>query len=228
MKTAVVTLSIACDHNNCWMEAGLPSKRRYAKNIGADFINITDRKYHISVAAEKYQIGEMLGEYERVFYLDADLTIDPSAPNIFDVVPVDHFGCYDEGRPALYAWLKEGWPDDPCEFYCNNGVFVCSREHQWLFDWRTLNRRLNTYEQTHMSRRIWEATKANPPRIRVHWLPQNWNFMPHLWVGNVDSPKNGWLLQEPPDPCYIHHYPCHNPEERTAAMTALNRRYSVA
>ncbi len=241
MKTAVVTLCVQTDPRNaCWMEAGLPSKRAYAKNIGAEFINITQPLLGGSVASEKYQVGDMLYDFDRILYLDADLAIDPKAPNIFDVVPADHFGIFDEStyqaddgtrqpRTALLAWLKEGWPDDPCEFYCNNGVFVCSREHRWLFDHRGLNRKISTYEQTCMSRKIWEALETQPypsvpPGIKVHWLAKSWNWMPRTWIG---GPKPGWVPEPEPDPCWVHHYPCHNPQERTAALEALNRRYGL-
>ena len=238
MKTAVVTLSISSPQNDEWIAAGLPSKREYARRIGADFVNITERRLGGSVASEKYQIGGMLGEYDRVAYLDADLVIDPSAPNIFDLVPPDHFGIFDEStylaadgtrqeRTALMSWLRDGWPGCLCPFYSNNGVFVCSREHQRLFDWRTLNKKLNTYEQTHMCYRIWEALQASPPRIKVHWLSQSWNWMPRTWVGNDVSPEKGWVPEPKPDPCYVFHYPCHNPAERMAAMESLNAKYGL-
>lgn len=224
MKTAVVTLSIHNVNNVKWMEAGLPSKREYARRIGAEFINITEARLGGSVAMEKYQVGDMLADYDRILYLDADLVIDPSAPSIFDAVPEDRFGCFDEGRPALYAWLKAGWPDDPCEFYVNNGVFVCGRVHRWLFDYKTLNRRVPTYEQTNMSRRIWEALRIGPPRIKVSWLTKSWNYMPRTWIG---GPAPGWVPEPAPDPVYVSHFPCHNPAEREAAMLVLNERYGV-
>ena len=172
-KTAVVTLSILSDPNNAgWIAAGLPSKRAYAREIGA-VSRSRDHSWAGSVAmGRRTNNGSLLDVYDCVIYLDADLAIYLKAPNLFDVVPEDHWGCFDEGwtegagkRHALFAWLKEGWPDDPCDLYANNGVFICSREHQWLFDYRTLNRKLNTYEQTCMSRRIWEALQAQPPRI---------------------------------------------------------------
>ncbi len=227
MKTALVTLCIPLGPNVEWMKAGLPSKQEYARRIGADFINITDAKLGGSVASEKYQVREMLGTYDRILYIDADTFVVPDAPNLFNVVPEDHFGAYDEGRPALYAWLKEGWPDDPCEFYVNNGLFVCSREHAWLFDHATLNRKLNTYEQTHMSRRIWEALEAKPPRIKMHWLPQNWNCMPRLWVGNEWAPERGWVHNVVPDPVWMHHFPCHRPHERLEEIKRLNKEFGL-
>jgi hypothetical protein len=212
------------------MEAGLPSKKEYARQIGADFINITIPKLGGSIAMEKYQIGGLLNDYDRILYLDADLVIDPAAPNIFARIPETHFGIFDESqstigpRHALLAWLKDGWPDCPCTFYTNNGVFVCSREHQWLFDYKTLNRQLNTYEQTNMVYRIWEALNSSPPRIKIHWLEKSWNYMPRTWIG---GPAPGWIPEPEPDPCWVHHYPCHRPEERTSAMNDLNRRYGL-
>ena len=238
MRTAVVTLSISTDPRNAsWLAAGLPSKQAYARAIGADFINIAEPKLGGSVASEKYQIGDLLHRYDRVFYLDADLFIRPDAPNIFTVVPPDYLGIFDEStyrapdgtrrpREALLAWLREGWPDDPCEFYCNNGVFVCSREHRWLFDHAGLNRKISTYEQTCMSRKIWESLRCqNPPRLKVHWLTMSWNFMPRTWVGNTVSPATGWVKEAPPEPLYVCHYPCHSPTERATALEALNRKY---
>jgi hypothetical protein len=224
MKTAVVTLSIPNHHNDRWMAAGLPSKQEYARRIGASFINITNLTLGGSVAMEKYRIGEMLEEFGRVFYLDADLVIDPDAPNIFDEVPSDHWGAYDEGRPALTAWVKEGWPDYSSPMYLNNGVFVCSKRHQWLFDYKTLNRKLNTYEQTHMHYRIWEALQKTPPNIKLYQLSQSWNYMPHLYIG---GPAPGWIENTIPKPIWIYHYPCHRPEERATAMEELNKRFGL-
>ncbi len=233
-KLAVVTLSIPADSkNNRWMKAGLPSKKEYAKRVGADFINIIQPKLGGSVASEKYQIGGMLDRYDRVVYLDADLFIRPDAPSLFEVVPADHFGIFNEStylapdktrktRTALMKWLLDGWPGCLCPFYANNGVFICSKEHQWLFDHAGLNRKLNTYEQTHMVYRIWEALQQQEPKIKVHWLSMAWNWMPRTWVGGVGP---GWVSEPMPDPCWVYHYPCHRPEERATLLEGLNKRY---
>ncbi len=233
-KLAVVTLSIPADSkNNRWMKAGLPSKKEYAKRIGADFINITQPKLGGSVASEKYQIGGMLDRYDRVVYLDADLFIRPDAPSLFDVVPADHFGIFDESyggdplreRTALMAWLRDGFPGCKCPHYFNNGVFVTSQEHQWLFDHANLNRKLTTYEQTQMVHRLWEALSTIPPQVKVHFLSKSWNWMPRTWVGNRESPRTGWIPEPKPDPCWITHLPCHRPEERATLLEDLNKRY---
>jgi hypothetical protein len=233
----VVTLSIAADgRNEAWMAAGLPSKQAYSKRIGADLVNITERQLGGSPANEKYQIGKLLDEYDRVFYLDADLVIDPSAPNIFEVVSEGCFGIFDEStylapdggrkeRTALTAWLRDGFPGCRCPWYANNGVFVCSKEHLWLFDPSDLSRSTaHAWEQTVMNHRLWEATQQDPPRVKIHWLSMAWNWMPRTWVGGQDP---GWVPEPCPDPCWVSHFPCHRPEERLAAMAALNRRYGL-
>jgi hypothetical protein len=73
-----------------------------------------------------------------------------------------------------------------------------------------------------MSRRIWEALREK--RIKLRWLPQSWNFMPHLYIG---GPAPGYVEQTPPEPCYVYHFPCHRADAREAAMTALNRRFGL-
>jgi hypothetical protein len=228
MKTALVTLCIKRDAANArWMDAGLPSKVKYAKHIGANFINITEAKLGGSVAMEKYQIGEMLNKYDRIIYMDADLFVVSDAPNLFHVMPADHFGIFDEShggeprrlRTSLMDWLPKG---HPCNFYANNGLFVCSKYHQWLFNINGLDRSLNTYEQTCMNVRLWDNWQVGG--IKIHWLTKSWNWMPRTWIGGPDP---GWVPEPQPDPCWVHHFPCHRPEERTAAINALNAKYGL-
>lgn len=228
MKTAIVMLRIERDETNAkWMRAGLLSKRVYAKNVGADFVEITEPKFPGPIAAQKYQIGGMLDTYDRIFYLDADTFIAPDAPDIFDAVPHGCFGIFDESqstqgpRMALLAWLGRC----PSTFYANNGVFVCDRSHRWLFDWKGIDCRVYAHEQTLMTQRLWEALHAKPyPRVLIHWLSKSWNYMPRTWIGG-EAP--GWIPEPQPEQVFVHHFPCHRPEERLANIEALNRRYGL-
>ncbi|WP_283241111.1 glycosyltransferase, partial [Pseudoalteromonas ruthenica] len=78
---------------NPMYQAAILSFKHYADKVGADLIvsdelhypiNIHDPHYGANPAwAEKLRIGELLKEYDRVLYLDADILISPSAQDIF-------------------------------------------------------------------------------------------------------------------------------------------------
>jgi len=66
----------------------------YAKRVVADLIVCREPQYSIHfqsdggeailACAEKLKIGELLSQYERVLYVDADVLISPNAENIFE------------------------------------------------------------------------------------------------------------------------------------------------
>ena len=73
--------------------------KKYAERIGADFIHINRRKINYNktknvnpVLFEKYQLYDILQNYDRALYIDSDVLITPNAPNIFDEVPFDVIG----------------------------------------------------------------------------------------------------------------------------------------
>jgi len=75
------------------------SFQKYADKINADFvvidspkINYTNTKTINPLKFEKYQVYEILEEYERVLFIDNDILITPHAPNIFLEVPQDKIG----------------------------------------------------------------------------------------------------------------------------------------
>ena len=76
--------------------------QQYAEKYGIDFI-VVDDNYRTDQhpCYMKQFINTLWWRYDRVFYVDADILILPHAPNIFDVVPPDKLGIYEEGR--LYA-----------------------------------------------------------------------------------------------------------------------------
>ncbi|MEZ8185552.1 glycosyltransferase [Shewanella sp. 5S214] len=93
MKKAIFTLAIG-DENPMY-RAALLSFEQYAQKVGADLIvskefhypiTITDPQHTASPAwTEKLYIKEILKQYDRVLYVDADIIIQPDAENIFEV-----------------------------------------------------------------------------------------------------------------------------------------------
>jgi len=148
MKKAVVTLCIGEDASG-FSQYSHPIFRRYAEKVEADFICIDTPKIKLPkypeginpILFEKYQLFDILADYERALYLDTDILITPHAPNIFNVVPYDKvagvfedFGMDMRDRrvriQAVQAILGDiGWRTG----YMNSGVFVVSRPHREAF-----------------------------------------------------------------------------------------------
>lgn len=65
---------------------------RYAQSIQADFVCKGFKEYHVSNIphVEKLHIGKLLDDYDRVLWLDSDIIVKPSAPDIFQYYPLEH------------------------------------------------------------------------------------------------------------------------------------------
>ena len=117
-----------------------PTLMAYADRIGADFkvINESDRT---SPHWEKFRIYDLLNTYHRILYLDTDISIRDDCPNLFDIVPKEKLGAFNEapftnGRQfSIYESCKNydiKLPDWNWKYY-NSGVLVISRMHKQLF-----------------------------------------------------------------------------------------------
>lgn len=107
-RTAVVT--IAMGEPLKWMfDITLPSIEAYAKKYGHDYVLIDDawRKNNGHPCKYKANVWYLLQmeRYDRILYVDSDIFIQDSAPNIFDYVPEGTLGVYEEG------WHWNGSPD---------------------------------------------------------------------------------------------------------------------
>lgn len=139
-ENLVLTISIGNHYKNI-SEYTLPSIERYAKKIGADFINITEHnRDFITQKWNKFYIHELLNEYKRILYLDIDILIREDCPNLFEIVPINKLGMFNEGRytPRL-EFLEQAseYYNEPLSkwngrFY-NSGVMLVSRIHKQLF-----------------------------------------------------------------------------------------------
>ncbi len=148
MKKAIVTLCIG-EGSGGFSQYSHPIFQRYAEKVGADFICINTPMIKPAVCPaginpllfEKYQLFDILENYDRALYLDSDIIITPHAPNIFDIVPhervagvFEDFGMDAEDRRARIKAVQVtlgdlGWT----EGYMNSGVIVVSRAHRAAF-----------------------------------------------------------------------------------------------
>lgn len=139
-ENLILTISIGDYYKNI-SEFTLPSIQKYAEKINADFLNINEHnKFYITQKWNKFYIHELLNKYKRILYLDIDLIIREDCPNLFEIVPENKLGMFNEGRYVpRYEFLEQA-----SEYYgeelkkwngkfFNSGVMVISRIHKQLF-----------------------------------------------------------------------------------------------
>lgn len=160
-----------------------PSLKKYAKKIGADFLSI-DKSSSSSPHWEKFQIHALLNKYERILYLDTDILVREDCPNLFDIVPADQLGLFNE-MPFTpnrqfslvesckdYGIILKNWNGK----YFNSGVMVIPRSWKFLFK-KPVKEVFNYYEQGYLNAMInFELEKAGN-EMRVFDLPYNFNRM---------------------------------------------------
>ena len=136
-------LTIAC--GDLYQKMSLlthPLMKAYAQKIGASFISI-EQSSASSPHWEKFNgIFSLLNRYERLIYCDTDIIIRDDCPNLFDIVPPEQIGLFNElpftkERRELslidackeYGFTLKDWDGK----YYNTGVMVVSRQHKQLF-----------------------------------------------------------------------------------------------
>jgi len=136
--------------------------KKYSEKIGADFLCITQQKISKTTPHwEKFQIYELLDKYDRIIYLDSDIIVRKDCPNLFDIIPEDSLGMFNEAPFTdrskelmidicrQYNIILSGWDNR----YFNSGVMVISRCHKILFK-KPEQEIFSYYEQTYLNAMI--------------------------------------------------------------------------
>jgi len=127
-----------------------PVMRRYADNIGADLVVLTENKIKTPYTTawpcggNKFQIVDLLnGKYDRVFLVDADCILSPACPDIFAEIVEDAIGVSvipeSQQRQMVIKMLRElgyGGVIDPQldAAIISGGMLVCSRMHREIMN----------------------------------------------------------------------------------------------
>lgn len=97
MKKIIFTVAVG--GGECFKRC-VESQRKYADRVGADFLVHTEWKYwndDLQTDSDKRHIVELLKEYDKVLYLDADVFVNDEAIDIFLVhEKYDDFVIYNE------------------------------------------------------------------------------------------------------------------------------------
>lgn len=180
-KLGLITVVSGEKYERLWTKTG-PSFEAYARRIGADLITMG---YHSGLPSQhwvKLGIYELLKKkYHRLIYIDADALIRADCPNLFDVVPEDSLGIFNEGKytpraMCIYEIMnayKIKLPKWDRIAYYNTGVMVVSRGQRHVFKPPEEVRRIrNSYgEQTWLNLQVLEK------EVKVHELSHHFNHM---------------------------------------------------
>lgn len=161
-----------------------PTLKKYAKNINAEFV-IINKSACTSPHWEKFNnIYQLLNKYERILYLDTDIIIRDDCPDIFNLVPINKIGLFNEMPFTLqrnlslidackeYGITLKKWDGK----YYNTGVMVISRQHKELFK-KPEKEVFNFYEQGYFNANLAKKLESAGNELSVHELPYQMNRM---------------------------------------------------
>jgi len=194
MKRLVLTIAIGDAHKRIHAVTA-PTQRAYAERLGADYLVLKELGPDQTTPHwEKLRIHELLLQYERIVYLDADVLVRDDCPDLFAEVPETQLGAHNEGafldrRASLAQALEESGEtvEDWDGAYYNTGVMVISRRHRGLF--RPVARQIsNFFEQGLLNARIAGA------HVPCHDLRYKLNRMQHMDALTGEQRHDAWLI----------------------------------
>jgi hypothetical protein len=137
-RKVVVTLNIG-NYQPEVRSITYPFLMHWADKIGADFVEITERKFpEWPVVYEKLQCRDIIRRgYEWLIFYDADTLVYPDCPDWTALVPKDHVACYG------FDWAPIRWSMD--RYFLRDGRMIgtagwCTIASEWCDDiWTPLD-----------------------------------------------------------------------------------------
>jgi ADP-heptose:LPS heptosyltransferase len=177
----IVTSVIGEKYEAIWKITG-PTIEAYTDRINADMIVLSKNPHPTTPHWVKFALHGILHKmYKRAAWIDADIIIRRDAPDIFEIVPEDKLGVFNEGRfsPRAVALFeakrvyKVDLPDWDKVSYFNTGVMVVSQDQRSLFNdpEGILKQKYSFGEQTFLNLRIQQR------KIKVKELSHHFNRM---------------------------------------------------
>jgi len=181
VKLAIVTLGIDIEQLLQWSR---PLFKQYAEKVGAELVIIPTRSINhpICPMLEKYQLYNVLENYDRVAFFDTDILIAPKTPDLFKIVPFEKIGavydCRDnnehnrnhdadvKGFQARFGDV--GWKDG----YINSGVIVLSNIHRPVYQY---DPRLHEINRRAFLEQGFTNYNIKKNKFQIHKLDRNFN-----------------------------------------------------
>ena len=174
-KLALVTITCG-DYYTEMSKITHPLFSKYAEKIGADFLVLNEKTDGLPHYL-KLKLNKLLKKYDRILYMDTDILIREDATNIFDEVPEDCIGMFEEGQfvnraTGMLDFLRANNVDtkDWNNKYYNTGVMVVSKQHANVF--------INPIiEHNHFFEQSYLNLLFSVFKVKVHNLHYKWNRM---------------------------------------------------
>lgn len=149
MKTCITTLCMGNEWESV-LKLSKPYFEKYADKCGVDFQVMPTNGLHPHAFWFKLDCFKSLPKYDRILFVDCDVLIRPSAPNIFDIVPEGTCALYDESelgaadRKSAYNYYLQEHNKELASYnlpkisppykgvYYNVGVFVVDKKCNFL------------------------------------------------------------------------------------------------
>lgn len=133
----------------------IPTIRKYADKINVDFICLDNFKKYKHACEMKFYIKEMFEKYDNILYLDTDVMVLDTAPNIFDIIDIEDVGIsiFEEASfhnpPSLrdfkkyvnqYNMVRKKYNKEVIDIskynnlYYNNGIFLINKKFSFLLN----------------------------------------------------------------------------------------------
>jgi hypothetical protein len=161
----------------------------YAKKCNADFVVLTGYTQGWW-GLEKFRIKPFIEAYDRTCFLDSDIIIQKTAPNIFDMVPVDSVGIHDDWtclvnkeynflqwKETERKWLvrsqvpQEDFSYDTHDILLNTGVVVTSKQHADI--WTPMKA---PFPRNHCDEQFWVEYLLTKKNYDIYRLPLSMNL----------------------------------------------------
>lgn len=161
----------------------------YAEKCNADFVVLTGYTQGWW-GLEKFRIKPFIEAYDRTCFLDSDIIIQKTAPNIFDMVPVDSVGIHDDWaclinksenslqwKEAERKWLirsqvpQEDFSYDTHDILLNTGVVVTSKQHADI--WTPMKA---PFPGNHCDEQFWVEYLLTKKNYNIYRLPLSMNL----------------------------------------------------
>ena len=190
MKNIVFQLKLPTWKEEAPFDEAYETVKAYAKRVGADYFHMEEELVDVPMKGagarvyfQKYYFLDLLNDYDKVLYVDADVVIRETCPNLFLKPPDRFYGVLEANRQGFHRLVEEflETSDWHCDWhmtdglyeYFNAGLFLVSRElrDRYFADFTLPEKPMKFYDQTWLN--YWLQ------RARVPWedLGTKFNFL---------------------------------------------------